>query len=45
MTPIVLSIIRKTPESGSGISLGAGLALTALLIFWGHGWLTGIPLH
>ncbi|MBL0647396.1 NnrU family protein [Aeromonas caviae] len=30
---------------GTGISLGAGLALTALLIFWGHGWLTGIPLH
>ncbi|MGY3857647.1 NnrU family protein [Aeromonas intestinalis] len=30
---------------GTGISLGAGLAVTALLIFWGHGWLTGIPLH
>lgn len=30
---------------GTGISLGAGLALTALLLFWGHGWLTGIPLH
>lgn len=30
---------------GTGISLGTGLALTALLLFWGHGWLTGIPLH
>ena len=30
---------------GSGISVGAGLMLTALLVFWGHGWLTGIPLH
>jgi len=27
------------------ISVGAGLAATALLVFWGHGWLTGIPLH
>ena len=31
--------------AGTRISVGAGLALTALLIFWGHGWLTGIPLH
>ena len=30
---------------GTGISVGAGLMLTALLVFWGHGWLTGIPLH
>ena len=30
---------------GTGICVGAGLALTALLIFWGHGWLTGIALH
>lgn len=30
---------------GTGISVGMGLAATALLIFWGHGWLTGIPLH
>ena len=39
---------KPRPEAswqGTGISLGAGLALTALLIFWGHGWLTGIPLH
>ena len=38
---------KPRPEAswhGTGISLGAGLALTALLIFWGHGWLTGIPL-
>ncbi|MEG1454807.1 MAG: NnrU family protein [Comamonas sp.] len=30
---------------GTGISVGAGLAASALLIFWGHGWLTGIALH
>ncbi len=30
---------------GTGISVGAGLAVTAVLIFWGHGWLTGIPLR
>jgi len=39
---------KPRPEAswqGTGISLGAGLAITALLIFWGHGWLTGIPLH
>ena len=30
---------------GTGLSVGAGLALTALLIFWGHGMLTGIPLY
>ena len=34
----------KASWQGTGISLGAGLAITALLIFWGHGWLTGIPL-
>lgn len=31
--------------TGTGISVGAGLVATALLVFWGHGWLTGIPLH
>ncbi|MCF5847599.1 NnrU family protein [Aeromonas veronii] len=31
--------------TGTGISVGAGLAATALLVFWGHCWLTGIPLH
>jgi len=31
--------------TGTAISVGTGLAATALLIFWGHGWLTGIPLH
>lgn len=31
--------------TSTGISVGAGLAATALLIGWGHGWLTGIPLH
>ncbi|MFQ2091003.1 NnrU family protein [Aeromonas taiwanensis] len=39
---------KPRPEAswqGTGISLGAGLTITALLIFWGHGWLTGIPLH
>lgn len=30
---------------GTGLSVGAGLVLTALLIFWGHGMLTGIPLY
>ncbi|MGN5259471.1 NnrU family protein [Aeromonas hydrophila] len=30
---------------GTGLSVGAGLALTALLIFWGHGMLTGVPLY
>ncbi|MEL3920232.1 NnrU family protein [Aeromonas enteropelogenes] len=29
----------------TGISTGAGLVATALLIFWGHGWLTGIALR
>ena len=31
------------PPGRDGDQSGAGLALTALLIFWGHGWLTGIP--
>lgn len=31
--------------SGTGISVGAGLVATLLLVFWGHGWLTGIPLY
>ncbi|MGY3885014.1 NnrU family protein [Aeromonas aquatica] len=39
---------KPRPEAnwqGTGICVGAGLALTALMIFWGHGWLTGIPLY
>ena len=39
---------KPRPEAswhGTGDQPGAGLALTALLIFWGHGWLTRIPLH
>jgi len=31
--------------TGTGISVGAGLLATLLLVFWGHGWLTGIPLY
>jgi len=36
--------VRKGSGLGDAMAVAAGLALYAFILFWGHGWLIGVPL-